>query len=248
MLAARRPRRARRGGIRRGPDDRRRPRRASALFRLFRFPRGPALHRKGAACGPRCARRHADRRGQVDVLSGSGHRAAGPRARDFPARVAYGRSGAGFNRRWRARGVSQFHLVARPTAHRDEARRRGHVQDHVRGARAFVRPGVSRVRRTGAGAPDRGGRGALRLPMGAGFPPVVSRNPRFHRIARPASARGGPDGHGHRARARRYRQPARAARPRRNRHRVRPPQSEIRRRTPRAEDEAPPHRRVRRLP
>ena len=106
--------------------------------------------------------RHAHGRGQIHLLSGPGPHAAGAHPGHLAPRFAHGRPGPRTQGGRRPAELSQFLAHARPAEHGAQARLRGLVSDHVRGARAPVRSSIRRIRpasgpaRWVGPAPDRG--------------------------------------------------------------------------------------------
>ena len=137
---------------------------------IRRVPSGTAGRGGSGAFRTRRARGHAHGGGQVGVLPGAGHRAGRLDAGGESARVAHGRPGAGTAGRRRARRLPQLHAHARAAGDGASPRLGGRLSDHVRGARAPVRPALPRVRPRGGPAARRRGRGALRFAMGPGLP------------------------------------------------------------------------------
>ena len=218
---------------------------AEAALRLRGLSAGAGGRRRG---DPRLSRRaggHAHGRGQVGVLPGTRRGYGRFGAGSEPARVADGRPGARASGRRHTRRLPQFHAHARAAVHRAAPRAGRRLPDHVCGAGAAGRSAVPRIRAKGGHPARRRGRGALRVPVGPGFPPVVSDHRRLHRAAAEPSRRGGVHGHGHRARARRHRAPARPARPLRGGHGLRPPEPVLRRGAARSEAQDRAHRRLR---
>ena len=120
-----------------------------------------------------------------------------------PARLAHGRPGARAHRRGRARRVPELHAHARAAGARCMRRaREGAYKIMYVAPERLEDPALSRVRLERAGAAGGGGRGTLRLPVGPGFPSVVSGNRRVHRKAAEAPGGGRVHRHGHRESAR----------------------------------------------
>ena len=202
---------------------------AQAALRRRGLSTGAGGCRRGDPRPPRRARGHAHGRGQVGVLPGARRGDGRLGAGGEPARVADGRPGSRASGRRHPRCLPQLHAHARAAVHRPAPRAGRRLPDHVRGAGATCRSEVPRIRAEGGHPARCRGRGALRVPVGPGFPPVVPDHRRFHRTAAEPSRRGGVHGHGHRARARRHRAPARPARPLRGGYGLRPPEPVLRR-------------------
>ena len=148
-------------------------RRAARDFRLPRLPPRPARGVRGRAGGPRRARGHAHRLGQVALLPAAGAAARRPHDRRLAARGADAGPGRGAAR-------------ARPRRH-GRARQRAAGRRRQRGRPASARwrascgcstwrpsasrsPGFLERMRAGARRAVRGRRGALRLAVGARLP------------------------------------------------------------------------------
>ena len=162
------------------------------------------------------------------MLSGAGADDAGGRDCHFAADFADGGSGGGTQKRGRSSGVPQQLTHPAPDGTRHAACAAGGVQNHLR------RPGAPRnalVSGDGAIHADFSacrGRGALCLPVGAGFPPGVSAYRGFRRFA------AHPPGHGrihrdrNRARPARHHPPIAPAQPGDGHDRLRPPEPLLR--------------------
>ena len=181
------------------------------LLRLRLLPSRAGADGRRHPGGSRCPRHHAHGCRQIDLLPDSRAHAARHHVRGEPARLAHGRPSARAQGGRRPAELPQFHADAGAAEYRAQARGGGLVPDHVRGARAPGRSALPGVRpaRGGRGrhrrSAGRGGRGALRIPMGSGFPPRVPADRLVHRGAAQAAGRGCLHGHGDRARASRYR-------------------------------------------
>ena len=196
----------------------------TTILRLRRLPPRPgAAHRRHFSRAGRLGH-HAHRGRQVHVLSDPGAAPAGADAgRLAPHLLDEGPSG-GAQRRGHPGGLAQ-QLVGRGVLSGDLlAAPAGDAQAPVRRPGAAGKRGLSAAHAGAGDLHDRRGRGPLRVPVGAGFPAQLFKDPRLRGPAAPPPGGVGLYGHGHGGGPGGHRPAAGADRPGEDRDGLRPAQ------------------------